>query len=159
MNKNERGNTMRKKPAITTKRWLSYFLPVIMLCAATVAFTACDSDAGANGSVVFNSRQVDENTFDGGFSISYGSVTRGTRNRTYVLTVEELASIQVSSSSTKGKIVLVISQDGNEDGTEVTQDISNFDGQISADTLSSGDIRFSLRFEGIKDSDTTISWR
>ncbi|MCL2401446.1 MAG: hypothetical protein FWC90_02245 [Oscillospiraceae bacterium] len=101
---------------------------------------------------------VQERSTAGNFSISVGSASRGTRNRTFNLTADELASIHVSSTSAEGEIILVISSNGAEDGTEIRQNISNFDGYLSADSLNPGRIRLSLRFEGIRNSNTTISW-
>jgi len=126
-----------------------------MLIAATLVVTACD---GANSATWRTSVNVQERSSPGSFSISVGSASRGTRNRTFNLTAEDLANIHVNSSSAEGEITLVISQNGEEDGTEIRLDISNFEGYLSAESLSPGRIRFSLRFEGIRDSVTTISW-
>jgi len=131
-------------------------LAVILLAAAVFTLSACD---GANSSAWRTVVNQTERNFDGGFTITVGSASSGHRNRTFNLTADELASIYVSSTTSEGEIILVISQDGEEDGTEVIVDVSNFSGYISAENLTAGRIRFSLRFEGIRTSETTISWR
>ena len=129
---------------------------IMVLVAIVFVFIACD---GANSSSWRMSVNQSERSFDGGFEITVGSARSGARNRTVNLTADELASIHVSSNSAEGEIILVVSQDGEEDGTEVRMDISNFNGYITAANLTPGRIRFSLRFEEIRNSETTIRWR
>jgi len=131
-------------------------IAVVVLVAALLALSSCD---GANSSSWRMSVNQTERSFDGGFEITVGSARSGRRNRTFELTADELASIHVNSSSTAGEIHLVISQNGEEDGTEVVKDISNFVGYIDIDSLDPGRIRFSLRFEDVRNSETTIRWR
>jgi len=131
-------------------------IALLTLIAALFVLTSCD---GANSSVWRTSVNVQERSSAGQFSISVGSASRGTRNRTFTLTTEELGSIYVNSSSTSGEITLVISQDGELDGTETRLDISNFDGIVPVDGLTAGRIRFSLQFEDVRGTDTVVSWR
>jgi len=119
------------------------------------ALTACD---GANSASWRMSSNINERRLNNGFEINVGSASSGRRNQTFNLTEEQLSSINISSLSAEGEITLVISQNGEEDGTEIVIDISNFEGSISADTLSPGRIRFSLRFEGVRTTNTTITW-
>jgi len=139
-----------------TKRGIYVIFMLLALLASLFIFTACD---GANSSVWRTSVNVQESSSAGRFSISVGSASRGTRNRTFNLTAEELASINVASTSNSGEIILVISQNGELDGTEIRIDISNFDGNVPVDRLTAGRIRFSLQFEDIRGSNTVISWR
>ena len=138
------------------KRIIGITMTAVLLIAAMLTLTACD---GANSSAWSIVSGRSEKTFDGGFSIGVNSASSGTRNRTYTLTAEELAAIQVTSSSDEGTIILVVSQDGAADGTKIETDISNFDGGIATDSLNPGCIRFSLRFEDVKNSNTSINWR
>jgi len=126
------------------------------LFGALLVLTSCD---GANSAVWRTSVNVQERSSAGRFTISVGSASSGTRNRTFNLTAEELSSIYVTSTSQSGEIILVISQNGELDGTETRLDISNFEGNVPVDGLTAGRIRFSLQFEGIRGSDTVISWR
>ena len=132
-------------------------LVMLMLIVTIVVLTACAE--GANSSSWRMSVNQSERSFDGGFEITVGSARSGHRNRTVNLTADELASIRISSTSTDGEIILVISQDGEEDGTETILDISNFTDYITVANLNPGRIRFSLRFEDIRNSETTIRWR
>ncbi|MDR2600539.1 MAG: hypothetical protein LBC73_09730 [Oscillospiraceae bacterium] len=141
---------------IATKR-LYRVLAIIMLLAVMVTVTACFD--GPNSSTWRMSKNVKESSADGIFTISVDSADRGTRNRTFNLNTDDLASINVNSSSNSGEIILVISQDGLLDGTEIRQDISNFDGDIKTTGLNPGRIRFSLNFDTVQDSETTIKWR
>ena len=134
-----------------------YFVVVIVFFALMLTITACSD--GASSSTWRRSVGLQERTSDGSFSISLRSATSGTRNRTYTLTNEELSSISVSSSSANGEIILIVSQDGARDGTEIRTDVSNFDGEISAGGLNAGRIRFTLIFDDVQDSSTVISWR
>ena len=131
-------------------------LSVFVLIAAVLVLAACD---GANSSSWRNTVNQSERSFDGGFTITVGSARSGQRNRTFSLSADELGSIHVNSTSAEGEIILVISQNGAEDGTEVRMDISNFTGYVPADDLTPGRIRFSLHFEGIRSSETTIRWQ
>ena len=140
-----------------TKHRLYTIFITSILFAALFTLTACGD--GANSSSWRNSVNQTERNIDGGFVITVGSAASGQRNRTFELSADELASIHVDSTSEAGEIILIISQDGAEDGTEVRLDISNFTGDVSTDDLTSGRIRFSLRYEDIRNSDTTISWR
>jgi len=100
-----------------------------------------------------------ESDFDGGFTL-IASSANGTRNRTFELTEEELASIYITSNCPKGSMMLIVSQDGNEDGTEIKQPAAKLtDHHLVTDSLKPGDIRFSIRFEGARDCEITISWR
>jgi len=127
-----------------------------MLITVLLTLAACDS---ANSSSWRMSVNVSERSLNDGFIINVGSANSGRRNQTFNLSAEQLASIHVTSTSGEGEIVLVISQDGEEDGTEIVQDISNFIGYISADSLSPGRIRFSLRYDGVRNSETTVVWQ
>ena len=102
---------------------------------------------------------ISERSFAGEISITIGSLRSGHRNRTDTLTADELSSIYVESTSESGEIILVISQDGAEDGTEIRLNISNFTDLVSVDDLTPGRIRFSLRFKDIRGSQTTIRWQ
>jgi len=141
--------------ATKAKRLWLYVTTVFMMIAVTLILTACD---GANSSTWRMSSRLSEKASNGSFSISLGSGS-GTRNRTFELTAGELAAIHITSTSAEGMITLVISQDGSTDGTEIEHDISNFESALPADSLSPGRIRFSLSFESVKESETTISWR
>ena len=132
-------------------------LAITLLLVLLFSLTACSE--GANSSVWRNSVNQSENSFNGGFTITVGSARSGRRNRTFDLTIDELASIHITSTSTSGEIILIVSQDGEEDGTEVRLDISNFTGYLYAPDLNPGRIRFSLQFEEIRNSETTISWQ
>ena len=140
-----------------TNSRLHFLFALSALLAALFIFTACAD--GANSAVWRTSVNVQERSSGGQFSISVGSASRGTRNRTFNLTAEELASINVTSSSNSGEIILTISQNGELDGTETRLDISNFNGDVPVDGLTAGRIRFSLQFEDVRGSDTVISWR
>jgi hypothetical protein len=134
-----------------------FIFAVLALIAGLMVFTACGD--GPNTSVWSMVVNNNETTFDGGFSITVQSARSGTRNITRELNTDEIRSIAVNSSSNSGEIVLTISQDGNLDGSEVVIDISNFNGDIDTSSLNPGRIRFSLRFDEIRGSDTTIRWR
>jgi hypothetical protein len=129
---------------------------LVLVLLLVLIVTACD---GANSATWRRSVGVRENSSNSSFSISVRSASGGTRNRTFTLTDEELSSINVNSSSESGEIILTISQDGAIDGTEISMDISNFNGEISAVGLNGGRIRFSLRFDNVRDSSTVINWR
>jgi len=129
---------------------------LLSLLTALLVLTSCD---GANSAVWRTSVNVNESSSAGQFSISVGSASRGTRNRTFNLTAEELASVHVESTSESGEIILVISQNGELDGTETRLDISNFAGNVPVEGLTAGRIRFSLQFETVRGSDTVVSWR
>jgi len=120
-----------------------------------LALSACDT---GNSSTWSMSTNVRENRTSDSFTISVGTARSGTRNVTFELTADELASLNVISTSESGEIILVISQDGRLDGTEIRIDISNFSGAIPASELSAGLIRFSLQYDTIRDSNTVISW-
>ena len=139
------------------KNRLSVIYIAFILLPVLFALTACSE--GANSSSWRNSVNQTERSIDGGFVIAVGSARSGHRNRTFNLSADELTSIHVNSTSAAGEILLIISQDGAEDGTEVRLDISNFTGYVPANDLTSGPIRFSLRFEDIRNSETTIRWR
>ena len=47
-------------------------------------------------------------------------------------------------------LFLVIPQNGEIDGTEVTMDISNFEGVIDTSSLEAGRTRFSLRYDDVR---------
>jgi len=130
-------------------------LSAIVLVSMLLTLTACD---GANSSSWRTSVNVSERRLNNGFEISVGSTSSGRRNQTFTLTSEQLASIHATSTSEEGEIILVISQDGAEDGTEVVLDISNFTGYIYEGSLEAGRIRFSLRYDGIRNSSTIIIW-
>ena len=144
------------KPAITIKRRLCRSLAAIALFAVLFTLTACT--IGPNGASWKTVSGSSESTFDGGFTFSAKSAN-GTLNRTFELTEEDLASIYVTSSCSKGGMFLTVSQDGNEDGTEIKQYITKHDNPLAADTLKPGDIRFSIRFEEASDCTVTIRWR
>ena len=138
------------------KKILRLVLSGVLLAMSLVLFTACD---GANSAVWRMSVNVRESVQGNeGFSISVQSAS-GRRNRTFELDASQLQSIRIDSASESGEIILVISNNGNEDGSEITLDISNFDGEVDASQLSAGRIRFSLRYDEIRNSQTTISWR
>jgi hypothetical protein len=147
------------QPTKSARRRFAHFCLCVVMLAALFTLTACDGTWGANSSSWTAAREHREGVYDGGFSVFIGSVGRGHRNRTFYLTADELSSIYVNSTSDEGEIILVISQDGTEDGTEVRLDVSNFDGYDATDTLSYGRIRFSLRFNNISNSETTLRWR
>jgi len=132
-------------------------IALFTLLAALFVVASCSD--GANSAVWRTSVNVQESSSNGRFAISVGSASSGTRNRTFNLTAEELSSIHVTSTSDSGEIILVISQDGELDGTEARLDISNFEGYVPTDELSAGRIRFTLHFESIRGSDTVIIWR
>lgn len=142
---------------IKTKNKVVYSVMFFLLLALILTITACAD--GANSSVWRRSVGVQERSSGGSFSISLRSAASGTRNRTFTMTDEELLSISVNSSSESGEIILVISQDGARDGTEIEKDISNFNGEISAEGLNAGRIRFTLLFDDVQDSSTVINWR
>ena len=147
---------MEKQNGLSKYRFYTVFIAFVVF-AALFTLTACAD--GANSSSWRNSVNQTERSIDGGFVIYVGSARSGHRNRTFTLSSDELASIHVESSSESGEIILIISQDGAEDGTEVRLDISNFTGSVSVDDLTPGRIRFSLRFEDIRSSVTTIRWQ
>ncbi len=94
-----------------------------------LTLTACSD--GANSSFWRNSVNQNEQSIEGGFIIYVGSATSGQRNRTFDLSADELNAIRVNSISEAGKITLVVSNDGKEDGTEVELDISNYSGNLA----------------------------
>jgi hypothetical protein len=134
---------------------LCYAVLLLVFAGGLMMLTACN---GANSASWNPQVNLSENSVDGEFSLN-ASRLNGRRNRTFELTTEELANIQVTSTSESGTITLVISHNGNEDGTEVTVDVTNFDDVIDASTLESGRIRFSLRYDDVRTTSTTISWR
>ena len=134
-------------------------LLILSLVAGLLIFATCGTD-GPNSSswtLVVN-QSVRE--FDNGFAVSVGSARSGRLNRTYVLTEENISEIIVRSENEEGQITLVISQDGAED-TEVVFDLSNRFSRgidLGFNGLSPGRIRFSLRYQDIRNAETTISW-
>jgi len=139
------------------KKILNLVIFVLILAAALVVFAACNTP---NGSSWRNVSGLRENAFDDGFSIALNSASRGTRNRTFTLTTEELAHIQIHHHDHGGEIVLTISSNGNLDETEVVLNLHELPHLLDVDAshLEAGRIRFSFRFEDARDSSTSINW-
>ena len=135
---------------------LRNILMILVLVSGILVFAACDGANSASWTMVVNHS---EQSLNDGFRISVGSARSGRRNRTFNLSAEELAAMHINSSSDQGEIILVISQNGTEDGTEVTKDISNFSGGVDTSTLNPGRIRLSFHFDNVRNSNTTVSWR
>jgi len=130
--------------------------PVFIVAILLFTVVMVRGGGSANSSSWVMSRNVYENRLNGGFSISVGSARSGTRNQTFNLTSRELSSIHVGSQSDSGEIILIISQ---RNGAENRYDISNFEGSLPIVGLYAGRIRFSLQYDSIRNSNTTIRWR
>jgi hypothetical protein len=141
---------------LNLRKVLRIFATTLALVMGLAVFTACD---GANSGTFTVSINRNERTFDGGFSASADRVSSGRRNRTFNLTANEITAIHVTGSVYEGSLILVISQDGNEDGTEVVVDLSNgFDGFVDTSSLEAGRIRFSLRYDDVRNSNVRVTW-
>ena len=125
-----------------------------LLIGLVFILTGCD---GAN-SASWSNRNLQESSSDTEFRIAANSVN-GTRNRTFSLTADQLSRININSSAGSGVITLVISHDGNLDGTEIERDISDFNGIVDTDGLAAGQIRFALRFDDVRNADVVVDWR
>lgn len=129
---------------------------ILVLVAGLAVFTACD---GANSATFTVSINRHEQSFDGGFSASADRVDSGRRNQTFNLNDSQLGAIHVTGNAQEGSLVLVISQNGNENGTEVVLDLSDgFEGSVDASSLDAGRIRFSLRYDDVRNSNVRVTW-
>ena len=138
------------------RRKVRIILAAICLLAGTVVFAAC---GGAHSESWRMASGHSTRRLGNGFAVTVGSARSGQVNRTYTLNEAELASIHVHSHMGSGEIVLVISQNGEEDGTEIVVNVSgHFNSIIDASHLNPGRIRFSLRLDEVRNTDTTITW-
>jgi len=137
------------------KRLVYAIVAVIVAVSSLFVLTGCDGANSASWSVVTNNN---EQTLSNGFSQTVGSARSGHRNRTFELTVAQLANIHIDSTSTAGTITLTISANGELDGTEIVMDVTNFNGNVDASHLGAGHIRFQLRHADTRDTSTTITW-
>ncbi|MCL2854376.1 MAG: hypothetical protein FWE21_02000 [Defluviitaleaceae bacterium] len=135
---------------------LRIFAAALIMMAGLAVFTACD---GPNSSAFTVSVNHQERTLESGFSATADRIDRGHRNRTFNLNATELRMVQVFSTVGEGDLTLTISQNGEEDGTEIVLDLSEgFMGHVDTSSLSPGRIRFSLRYSGVRDVSTTVTW-
>jgi len=140
----------------TIMKKLQYAYTIIAVLICTISLVACD---GANSMSATRYVGRSESADSGGYTLALRSAASGHRNRTFTLSAEELAQIRVESTSESGELTLVISHNGNLDGSEIRLDISNFSGYVDASQLSPGRIRFAFHFDDVRNTDTKITWR
>lgn len=141
---------------LNLRKVIRVFVSILALVMSLAVFTACD---GANSGSFTVSINRNEQTFNGGFSASADRVSSGRRNRTFHLHASEVNAIHVTGSAYEGSLILVISQNGNEDGTEVVVDLTNgFEGFVDTSGLDAGRIRFSLRYDDVRNSNVRVTW-
>jgi hypothetical protein len=127
----------------------------IIIIGVLAMLTACE---GANSSSFSLSMNRAEDVGEGYFTISAAAAT-GHRNRTFVLTAEELANLTVRSTITSGELILTISQNGSRNGTEIVLDLSSDTAVlVDTETLEPGRIRFSLQYDRARGTVTAINW-
>jgi len=79
----------------------------------------------------------------------------GSSQRTFNFVDENLASFHVSSSNSRGEIVLVLTQGTTEKEVDVSGD---FDEHIDMSDFSPGEIQVRLRFVRARDVNVFVSW-
>ncbi|MCL2854375.1 MAG: hypothetical protein FWE21_01995 [Defluviitaleaceae bacterium] len=141
---------------LNLRKALRIFAVALIMVVGLVVLTACD---GANSHSFTLSVNENFTSFDGGYSVTADRIDRGHRNRTFNLSASDLGAIHVYSTVGEGSVTLTISQDGTEDGTEVVLNLSNgFDGFVDTSSLNPGRIRFSLRYNSVRDVYTVVTW-